>query len=62
MSTDATIATGERAPATLRRPRREPVEAADRHDGAHRATRWGSLALSLGALGVVYGDIGTSPL
>src|SRR6476619_1271211 len=62
MSTDATIATGERAPATLRRPRRESVEAADRHDGAHRATRWGSLALSLGALGVVYGDIGTSPL
>jgi KUP system potassium uptake protein len=62
MSTDATIATGERAPATLRRPRREPVEAADHHDGAHRATRWGSLALSLGALGVVYGDIGTSPL
>jgi KUP system potassium uptake protein len=62
MSTDATTATGERAPATLRRPRREPVEAADRHDGGHRATRWGSLALSLGALGVVYGDIGTSPL
>src|SRR6476620_863232 len=62
MSTDATIATGERASASLRRPRRERVEAADHHDGAHRATRWGSLALSLGALGVVYGDIGTSPL
>src|SRR5690349_6450663 len=62
MSTDATIPTRERVPASLARPRGEPVEAADRHDGAHRATRWGSLALSLGALGVVYGDIGTSPL
>jgi len=61
MSTDATIATHEQAPASLARPRREPV-VADRHEGAHRATRWGSLALSLGALGVVYGDIGTSPL
>src|SRR4029079_3833741 len=61
MSTDATIVTRERAPASLARPRRE-ADDADRHDGAHRATRWGSLALSLGALGVVYGDIGTSPL
>jgi KUP system potassium uptake protein len=34
-----------------------------RHGGRmHPATRWGALALSLGALGVVYGDIGTSPL
>src|SRR4029079_10588219 len=61
MSTDATIVTRERAPASLARPRRE-ADDADRHEGAHRATRWGSLALSLGALGVVYGDIGTSPL
>src|SRR6476620_1865171 len=39
-----------------------PPAAATEHGGAQRATRWGSLALSLGALGVVYGDIGTSPL
>jgi KUP system potassium uptake protein len=33
------------------------------HDvGTHGATGLASLALSLGALGVVYGDIGTSPL
>jgi KUP system potassium uptake protein len=34
------------------------------HDRAatHRSARWAPLALSLGALGVVYGDIGTSPL
>src|SRR3954466_1923218 len=33
-------------------------------DAVHgtRGRRWASLALSLGALGVVYGDIGTSPL
>ena len=30
--------------------------------GAAAASRWGALALSVGALGVVYGDIGTSPL
>jgi KUP system potassium uptake protein len=30
--------------------------------GAHRTPRFAGLALSLGALGVVYGDIGTSPL
>jgi KUP system potassium uptake protein len=29
---------------------------------APRVGRWGALALSIGALGVVYGDIGTSPL
>jgi KUP system potassium uptake protein len=39
-----------------------PTAAAAGHGDAHRATRWGSLALSLGALGVVYGDLGTSPL
>jgi KUP system potassium uptake protein len=32
------------------------------HGDAHGGTRWGTLALSLGALGVVYGDVGTSPL
>jgi len=32
------------------------------HAEAHGRARWGTLALSLGALGVVYGDIGTSPL
>src|SRR3954465_4226127 len=33
-------------------------------DAVHgtRGRRWASLALSIGALGVVYGDIGTSPL
>ncbi len=36
--------------------------AADGRAEAHRASRWAPLALSLGALGVVYGDIGTSPL
>ncbi len=35
---------------------------ASRAAHAHRAGRFGGLALSLGALGVVYGDIGTSPL
>jgi KUP system potassium uptake protein len=46
-----------------------PVAAAPRvsrqtdetHGHAHTG-RWGALALSVGALGVVYGDIGTSPL
>jgi KUP system potassium uptake protein len=36
---------------------------AGRHPGhAGSASRWAAAALSLGALGVVYGDIGTSPL
>ncbi len=39
-----------------------PAASAAGHHEAGRATRWGSLALSLGALGVVYGDLGTSPL
>jgi KUP system potassium uptake protein len=45
-------------------PRRRAVprpEAAESHH-PQPATRWGAAALSLGALGVVYGDIGTSPL
>jgi KUP system potassium uptake protein len=37
-------------------------EAAGHRDDTHRSSRWGAFALSLGALGVVYGDIGTSPL
>ncbi|HEX5251864.1 MAG TPA: KUP/HAK/KT family potassium transporter [Gaiellales bacterium] len=39
-----------------------PAHRDDAHPGAHGATPWGTLALSLGALGVVYGDVGTSPL
>ena len=62
MSTHATIATEERTRAALRRPRREPADVADGHAEGHAATGWASFALSLGALGVVYGDIGTSPL
>jgi KUP system potassium uptake protein len=44
------------------RPRQAEAPPAAHDSGAHRVTGWGSLALSLGALGVVYGDIGTSPL
>ena len=44
-------------------PRRaKPAPAAHSHGDTHRSSRCGALALSLGALGVVYGDIGTSPL
>ena len=32
------------------------------HAQSHQASGWAAAALSLGALGVVYGDIGTSPL
>ncbi len=47
--------------AAVQAPRRaDPHPGA--HSEAHARTRWGTLALSLGALGVVYGDIGTSPL
>src|SRR6476659_11276575 len=62
MSTHATSATEEPARAASRRPRREPADVANGHAEGHTATGWASLALSLGALGVVYGDIGTSPL
>jgi KUP system potassium uptake protein len=51
---------GTAAPARTRPD--APTHYDDAHSGGHGATRWGSLALSLGALGVVYGDIGTSPL
>jgi KUP system potassium uptake protein len=43
-------------------PETEPRAREESHDGAHRSSRWGAAMLSLGALGVVYGDIGTSPL
>ncbi|HXD71310.1 MAG TPA: potassium transporter Kup [Gaiellales bacterium] len=39
-----------------------PAHGGGAHPGVHGASRWGTLALSLGALGVVYGDVGTSPL
>jgi KUP system potassium uptake protein len=53
-------ATGVAVPA----PRRADADPqpSDARRNAQGATRWGTLALSLGALGVVYGDIGTSPL
>jgi KUP system potassium uptake protein len=41
---------------------RPPARTAHERAGGPAATGWASLALSLGALGVVYGDIGTSPL
>jgi KUP system potassium uptake protein len=41
---------------------RRAAEPAHEHAGGVTQTGWASLALSLGALGVVYGDIGTSPL
>ena len=51
---------GAAVPAGTRQDRRAHGD--DVHHGAHEGTRWGTLALSLGALGVVYGDVGTSPL
>jgi KUP system potassium uptake protein len=55
--TEQTIDAGVAAP-----PRPAPP-AESRADGhGQRTTRFAGLALSLGALGVVYGDIGTSPL
>ncbi len=61
-STDTTTAPPDESvlpavsPSTLR------TTTEDGHPGTHRSSRWGAAALSLGALGVVYGDIGTSPL
>jgi KUP system potassium uptake protein len=49
--------------AAVAAPVRRSTPPADAHAaGARRAPRFAGLALSLGALGVVYGDIGTSPL
>src|SRR2546421_12517530 len=62
METHATIEARERPPGARRRGRCAPAEAAHAGAGGPAATGWASFALSLGALGVVYGDIGTSPL
>lgn len=42
----------------------QPTNHSDNHepDGEHSHSKTGTAALALGALGVVYGDIGTSPL
>jgi KUP system potassium uptake protein len=48
--------------AAVHAPRHADPHPQDTHTEAHGRARWGTLALSLGALGVVYGDIGTSPL
>ena len=56
---------GRRSDGATRRRRavrRAGRRAADGRGEARRASRWAPIALSLGALGVVYGDIGTSPL
>jgi KUP system potassium uptake protein len=47
------------APSTLARPRVPQYDAAE--PASHKTAKW-PLALSLGALGVVYGDLGTNPL
>ena len=46
----------------LGRRGRGSVATSERSHGHAHTSGWASLALSLGALGVVYGDIGTSPL
>src|SRR5947209_5385658 len=57
------VDTGTRPGTAAAPPTPAPVsEQGDEHGQVHAATRWGAFALSLGALGVVYGDIGTSPL
>jgi KUP system potassium uptake protein len=43
-------------------PARPVARRSDESHGLARTGRWGAFALSIGALGVVYGDIGTSPL
>ena len=62
MSADVSMAATEGALAAPSRARRAKADVAVGHEEAGRSTRWGATALSLGALGVVYGDIGTSPL
>ena len=62
MSADVSMAATEGALAAPSRARRAKADVAAGHEEAGRSTRWGATALSLGALGVVYGDIGTSPL
>ncbi|HET7429792.1 MAG TPA: potassium transporter Kup [Gaiellales bacterium] len=43
-------------------PARPIARRSDESHGHAKTGRWGAFALSIGALGVVYGDIGTSPL
>ena len=52
--------TAERAPRLLSRPR--IVRSLTRVKPASHEPRGGFAALTIGALGIVYGDIGTSPL
>jgi KUP system potassium uptake protein len=53
------VSIADATPRTLTAPAAATIEG---HRGTHRSARFGAAALSLGALGVVYGDIGTSPL
>jgi KUP system potassium uptake protein len=53
------VSIADATPRTLTAPAPATIES---HRGTHRSARFGAAALSLGALGVVYGDIGTSPL
>jgi KUP system potassium uptake protein len=59
---DATVATLEGTLAPPARGTEAPPARPQAHTASRRSSRWGAFALSLGALGVVYGDIGTSPL
>jgi KUP system potassium uptake protein len=62
MSDPSTSAAPARSPGGAPSPA-PPIAAGPSHEPAHAPPRGGALlALSLGALGVVYGDIGTSPL
>jgi KUP system potassium uptake protein len=60
--TDMSVTATEGVLSPPSRRRAAGERAADGRTKAHRASRWAPVALSLGALGVVYGDIGTSPL
>jgi KUP system potassium uptake protein len=62
MSTTDTPRRAITAPTAPAPHRAEPAAPAAGHGTPHSTTRWGAAALSVGALGVVYGDIGTSPL
>ena len=62
MATDANLTATEGVLSAPSPRRGAGTDAADGRTEAHRSSRWAPIALSLGALGVVYGDIGTSPL
>ena len=62
MATDASMTAAEGVVTAPARRTGAGRRAADGRGEARRASRWAPIALSLGALGVVYGDIGTSPL